>query len=65
MHPYLNLEVRQPLPNIAFIPARIEALADFRNLLEQGYIPVFGAREDPLLLSAAYRSFRGGFSVQF
>jgi hypothetical protein len=63
MHPYLNLEVRQPLPNIAFIPARIEALADFRNLLEQGYVPVFGAGEDPLLLSAAYRSFRGGFSV--
>jgi hypothetical protein len=65
MHPYLNLQVRQPLPNIAFIPAHIEALADFRNLLEQGYVPVFGAGEDPLLLSAAYRSFRGGFSVQF
>jgi len=65
MHPYLNFQVRQPLPAIAFIPAHIEALADFRNLLEQGYVPVFGAGEDPLLLSAAYRSFRGGFSVQF
>ena len=40
MHPYLDLQVRQPLPSITFIPAHIEALADFRNLLEQGYVPV-------------------------
>jgi len=65
MHPYLDLQVRQPLPSITFIPAHIEALADFRNLLEQGYVPVPGTGEDPLLLSAAYRSIRGGFSVQF
>jgi hypothetical protein len=65
MHPYLDFQIRQPLPSIAFIPAHIEALADFRNLLEQGYVPLVGAGDDPLLLSAAYRSFRGGFSVQF
>jgi len=65
MHPYLDLQVRQPLPVITFIPAHIEALADFRNLLEQGYVPMAGTGEDPLLFSAAYRSFRGGFSVQF
>jgi carboxypeptidase family protein len=63
--PYLDVQVRQPLPYLAFLPAHIEAVADFRNLLAQGYVPVFVAGEDPLVLAAAYRSFRGGFSVQF
>ena len=65
VHPYLDLQLRQPLPNLAFLPAHIEALADFRNLLAQGYVPVLGTGEEPLLLAPAYRSFRGGFSVQF
>lgn len=64
VHPYLDLQVRQPLPNIAFLPAHIEAMADFRNLLAQGYVPV-GSGEEALFLAPAYRSFRGGFSVQF
>ncbi len=65
IQPYLGVQIRQPLPNLAFLPARIEALADFRNLLSQGYVPVRGSGEDVLLLTPAYRSFRGGFSVQF
>jgi carboxypeptidase family protein len=65
VHPYLDVQVRQPLPNLAFLPAHIEALADFRNLLAQGYVPMAGTGEEPLFLAPAYRSFRGGFSVQF
>lgn len=65
VQPYLDVQVRQPLPYLAFLPAHIEAVADFRNLLAQGYVPVFVAGEDPLVLAAAYRSFRGGFSVTF
>jgi hypothetical protein len=65
LQPYLGVQIRQPLPNIAFIPARIEALADFRNLLAQGYVPLALAGEKPILLCSAYRSLRGGFSVQF
>ena len=65
VHPYLDLQVRQPLPNLAFLPAHIEAMADFRNLLAQGYVPVGGSGEEALFLAPAYRSFRGGFSVQF
>jgi len=65
VHPYLDLQVRQPLPNLAFLPAHIEAVADFRNLLAQGYVPTPGAGEESLFLAPAYRSFRGGFSVQF
>jgi hypothetical protein len=65
MQPYLGLQIRQPLPTFAFLPAHIEALADFRNLLAQGYVPLSQAGEEPVLLSSGYRCFRGGFSVQF
>ncbi|PYU96558.1 MAG: hypothetical protein DMG25_01665 [Acidobacteria bacterium] len=65
VHPYLDLQIRQPLPSVSFIPAHIEALADFRNLLAQGYVPVLQSGEKPLLLAPAYRSFRGGFSLLF
>jgi len=65
MQPYLGVQIRQPLPPLAFLPARVEALADFRNLLAQGYVPLTAAGENPVILSSAYRIFRGGFSVQF
>jgi len=65
LQPYWGLQIRQPLPTLAFLPARIEALADFRNLLAQGYVPLPRSGDDSLLLTPAYRSFRGGFSVQF
>jgi hypothetical protein len=64
LEPFLGIQIRQPLPTMAFLPAHIEALADFRNLLAQGYVPVSGAG-DKLVLTPAYRSFRGGFSVEF
>jgi hypothetical protein len=65
LQPYWGLQIRQPLPTLAFLPARIEALADFRNLLAQGYVPLPRSGDDSLMLTPAYRSFRGGFSVQF
>lgn len=65
VQPFLGIQIRQPLPTLAFLPARIEALADFRNLLAQGYVPLERSAEEGLLLTPAYRSFRGGFSVQF
>ncbi|MHB8655068.1 MAG: carboxypeptidase-like regulatory domain-containing protein [Terriglobia bacterium] len=64
LEPYLGIQIRQPLPTLAFFPAHIEALADFRNLLAQGYVPA-SQGGDRLILTPAYRSFRGGFSVQF
>jgi len=65
LQPFLGIEIRQPLPMFAFLPARIEALADFRNLLAQGYTPFAASGDQTLLLCPAYRSFRGGFSVMF
>lgn len=60
--PFLNLSVRQPLPTL--FNTRIEALADFRNLLAQGYVPIDTA-DGRVLLIPAFRSFRGGVNFQF
>jgi hypothetical protein len=65
LQPYLGVQIRQPLPALAFLPARIEALADFRNLLAQGYTSLANSGDESLVMTPAYRSFRGGFSVQF
>jgi hypothetical protein len=62
--PFLCVRIRQPLPALDFFSARIEAMADFRNLLGEGYTPI-SSSEERVLLTPAYRSFRGGFSVQF
>jgi hypothetical protein len=65
LQPFLEVQVRQPLPALAFLPAHIEAIADFRNFLAQGYSPVTQSGESTLLLGSAYKSIRGGFSVEF
>jgi hypothetical protein len=65
LQPFLDVQIRQPLPALAFLPAHIEAVAEFRNLLAQGYSPLTQSGEMTLLLSSAYKSVRGGFSVEF
>ncbi len=60
--PYLHLSVRHPLPR--FAGGRWEALAEFQNLLAQGYVPV-NRSDGRLVLVPAFRMFRGGLSVQF
>lgn len=65
LQPFFDVQIRQPLPALAFLPAHIEAVADFRNLFGQGYSPLVQSGERPLLLGPAYRSVRGGISVQF
>ncbi len=65
LQPFLGVQIHQPLPALAFLPAHIEAIADFRNLLAQGYSPMTQAGEKTLLLSSTFRSISGGFSVEF
>src|SRR5467141_2780491 len=60
--PYLHLIVRQPLPRFAL--GRWEAIADCNNLLAQGYVST-NSRDGRVVLVPAFRSFRGGLSVQF
>ncbi len=61
MDPNLNLSLRQPLPSFL---GKFEALAEFRNLLAQGYVPVT-TREGHVVLVPSFRAFRGGVSFQF
>jgi hypothetical protein len=61
----MNLMVRQPLPNTAYLPGKFEATADFRDMLAQGYVPIRTADGRRLLLLQSARSFRGGFNFVF
>jgi hypothetical protein len=63
--PGLNLYVRQPIPGLGILPWRVEATADLRNLLAQGYLPIGVAGGQSLLLVETPRSFRGGLSFIF
>jgi hypothetical protein len=60
--PFLNVGIRQPLPRILF--GRWEASAECDNLLAQGYFSL-NTRDGQILLVPAFRSFRGGVSLQF
>lgn len=63
----LNLVIRQPLPAMPLVAftSRMEARADFRNLLAQGYVPISTADGKRLILLQNVRSFRGGLSFNF
>jgi hypothetical protein len=63
--PGLNFYVRQPIRPILGLPWRMEATADLRNLLAQGYLPLSLADGRQLLLVHTPRSFRGGVSFTF
>jgi len=63
--PGLNLYVRQPIPGLSVLPWRVEATADLRNLLAQGYLPLTSANGQPIVLVQMPRSFRGGLSFIF
>jgi Carboxypeptidase regulatory-like domain len=60
--PYLSMEIRQSLP--CFFPGHLEAVADFGNLLAQGYVPI-STGDGRMILVPSYRYFRGGLSFQF
>jgi hypothetical protein len=63
--PGLNIIVRQPIPQIPGVPWRVEASAELRNLLAQGYLPLALANGQQLLLVNTPRSFRGGLAFVF
>ena len=62
LDPYLHVSFRQPLPKFAL--GRWEAIADCDNLLAQGYVSTT-SRDGRVVLVPAFRTFRGGLSVQF
>jgi len=63
--PYLNVFIRQPIPRVGFLPGRMEALIEIRNLLAQGYVPVLGLDGRTVYLVQSARSVRGGVAFTF
>jgi hypothetical protein len=63
--PYFNVFVRQPLPGMGFLPGKVEALVDVRNLLSQGYVPLIGRDGNTLYLVQSARAIRGGVAFNF
>ncbi|HEX7285661.1 MAG TPA: carboxypeptidase-like regulatory domain-containing protein [Candidatus Angelobacter sp.] len=63
--PFFSIFIRQPLPGAGFIPAKMDALLDLRNLLAQGYMPVVGQDGRTLYMVQSARALRGGVSFTF
>lgn len=63
--PGMNLYLRQPIPGFSGLPWRVEATADLRNLLAQGYLPLVAPNGQPIVLVQMPRSFRGGLNFIF
>jgi hypothetical protein len=62
MEPYFHVGVHQRLPK--FGPGRWEANAQCDNLLAQGYVTL-NTQDGRVTLMPAFRTFRGGLSLQF
>jgi hypothetical protein len=60
--PGFNLYVRQPIPGFR---RHVEATADIRNMLAQGYLPMNAVGGQRVLLVQNPRSVRGGLSFTF
>jgi hypothetical protein len=61
--PGLNVMLHQPIPSL--FGWRVEASAEVRNLLAQGYLPLTMANGQQLLLVNTPRTFRGGLAFVF
>ena len=59
----VNVYVRQPLPN-GGMPWRLEAIAELRNLLAQGYLPLGNSATQSILTNSP-RALRGGLNFIF
>jgi hypothetical protein len=63
--PGMNLYIRQTIPGLGMLPWRMEATADLRNMLAQGYLTLGMTNGQQLMLIENPRSVRGGLSFIF
>ena len=63
--PFLDLFFRQPVPGTSGLPGHMDVLIEIRNLLAQGYVPVFGQDGHTLYLVQSARAVRGGVAFSF
>ncbi len=62
----LNIVIHQPLPRITSLRGRLEATAEMRNALAQGYLPIqVSGQAAPLVLTNSPRALRGGLNFLF
>jgi hypothetical protein len=61
----LNIQIRQPLPGFGIGPGRLEAVAELRNLLQQGYLQVNTTSGRRVTLVPSPKSIRGGLAFIF
>ncbi|HYZ87223.1 MAG TPA: TonB-dependent receptor [Bryobacteraceae bacterium] len=64
LEPGLNVRLRQAIPFVTGI-GRLEATAELRNILAQGYVPVNTLSGRRLMLTNYPRALRGGLSFIF
>jgi hypothetical protein len=63
--PFLDLFFRQPIPGTSCLPGHMDIVVEIRNLLAQGYVPVFGEDGRTLYLVQSARAVRGGVAFNF
>ena len=63
--PFLDFFLRQPLPGTGGLPGRMDLIVEVRNLLAQGYVPVFGQDGHTVYLVQSARAVRGGVAFSF
>lgn len=63
--PFLDFFVRQPIPGTGSLPGRMDLIVEVRNLLAQGYVPVFGQDGHTVYLVQSARAVRGGVAFNF
>jgi hypothetical protein len=63
--PFLDIFLRQPIPGTASLPGHMDVLLEIRNLLAQGYVPVFGQDGRTVYLVQSARAVRGGVAFSF
>lgn len=61
----LNLQIRQPIPVLGGMAGKLEATAEIRNMLAQGYQPILLPSGQTLRLIHSPRALRGGLAFIF
>jgi hypothetical protein len=63
--PFLDVFFRQPVPCLGSLPGHMDVVVEIRNLLAQGYVPVFGQDRRTVYLVQSARAVRGGLAFSF
>ena len=63
--PFFDLFFRQPIPGTGSLPGHMDVVLEIRNLLAQGYVPVFGQDGRTVYLVQSARAVRGGVAFNF